>query len=182
MQVINTSNKLSRLINVVAPKLLVKAQVYKFCGTEKLSEPYEYQIAFILPSESLLQLQTKKLLNNFIIWRLHAHGMNKYFHGMISKISVVKNHYTITVEPVLKCLQYDMQYRVFSKKTYPDIIETILGKLPGVKFDISALDISSYTKIPHITQYAKNSLQFLHDIIAMAGINYLFVHDIVNKS
>ncbi|MCK6593165.1 MAG: type VI secretion system tip protein VgrG, partial [Polyangiaceae bacterium] len=174
---------MSDLITIQCDVLPPNTRVAGFHGVEAISRPYEIEVLLLLQGadsedwdlDSAVGQKAAVVIDRkaddippFVLSGifasmelLHEYGGRALLRGVIV--------------PKLWTLSLSKHSRMFTKKTVPDIIRTILSDngLSGSDFE---LRLKSYPAEEHICQYRESDLDFISRWMEREGIYYFFEH------
>jgi type VI secretion system secreted protein VgrG len=152
-----------------------------FRGAETIGRPYEFEVFFTLGDPGDFDLAdavgSKALL-------LGDPGDGRHplrVHGVLGSVELLfasaeRALYRGLVVPHLWQLGHSKHSRLFTGKTVPEIIETILLDAGLSKHDFAFVLGETYAPEEHVCQYKESDLDFIHRWMEMEGIYYFFEH------
>jgi len=146
--------------------------VLKLIGTERISRPYKF-IIDILTNGNILDP------NNYILASATLNLKKRLIAGIVTATQETlldmngKTRATFTLEPQLALADLSQDVRVILKQSVPEIIHSILIKLGYQKQQLKFhLSNSHFTKPYHMQVPGETDLEFMHRLLAKAGIFY----------
>lgn len=149
-------------------------------GTERISQPFEFQAAF---SSSNNAINLDKALGTQITITMKSDSQERYIDGIITEFSqtsvgdgrVSAAEYTAVIRPSLWLLTLDKNYLIFQNKSTIDIIKQVL-KDNGIQ-DIEDKTTNCGRVIrEYCVQYGESSFNFISRLMEAEGIFYFFRH------
>ncbi|MDX8000570.1 type VI secretion system tip protein VgrG [Xenorhabdus sp. Reich] len=149
-------------------------------GEEKLSNIYSFEVELFSEKKDL---DIKSLRNKQICIEIKnpedMSAKSRYLNGLIREAIICDYYdgyfylYKIIVQPALFTLTLNKDFKIWQKKTAPEIIKDILDK-HKVKFK-NELN-SKYQSLEYCTQYKETDFDFLSRLMEREGIYYYFQH------
>jgi type VI secretion system secreted protein VgrG len=156
----------------------------RFSGTEGLSTPFSFELDFISQKRDLLfkDIVGKKVTVSVAL----ADGGTRYFHGIISRFSLLRgggetggdprfSHCSATMVPWCWLLSRTINSRIFQNLSVPDIMEKIFKERKLTDYKL-LLD-GTYEKRDYCVQYRETDLNFVSRLLEEEGIFYFFEHE-----
>ncbi|WLH68964.1 type VI secretion system tip protein VgrG [Pseudomonas sp. FP2309] len=151
-------------------------KVYRFTGTEALSQPYSFDLELVaeqpdLDLESLLHRQV------YLGFDDQGHGVDGLVYRMAQADSGRRlTRYQLTLVPQLAYLQHSSHQRIFQHKTVPQIIARVLAG-QGIQSDQFEFRLSgNYPEREYCVQFGETDLAFIQRLCAELGVHYHFQH------
>ena len=157
--------------------------VVSYEGREALSTPYEYEVQFSSSApEALLQMgifgfpaclsidvpgHAPRVIQGI------AAGFGCVGAADVERASNARR-YSMKIVPRLWLLQQSRRYRVFQDRSAIDVAVAVLDEA-GIPYKLR-LVADDYPPIPFVYQRGETDLEFLHRVLATAGIFYFFQH------
>jgi type VI secretion system secreted protein VgrG len=159
------------------------ARVLGFVGTEGLSELYDFRIVLAVEggagafvdlsdapgSRATLELAVDQLEPRFC------------FHGLVSELEILgetraRTLFGLRLVPALATLEASLHSRVFTHKSLPQILATVLeeGGFSSDDYELRLRD--AYPVEEHVTQYRESDYAFLSRWMEREGLYYFFEH------
>ncbi len=162
--------------------LPASAQVLGFRGTETISAPYRFDIAFsILPNvdfdmdTAVGERATLQIRNE--------EGASPYsINGIFSGLELIHEYadrsvFLVTLSPRLSRLGHTRHSRVFTEQSVPDVIVSVLGA-SGLSAADFRLELSRrYGARDHVSQFQESNLAFIQRLMEREGMYYFFRHE-----
>lgn len=150
----------------------------KVIGREALSKPFEFHLTCL---SQLSNIDPVELMGKSVdfVFELNDGG-ERAFNGMVcqlrhkGKVSDKLYRYELMVVPTLWMLTQRTNIRIFQHKTIPQIVEQLLSE-HSVVFESKLTE--SYAAHEYCVQYQETDLDFVHRLLAEAGIFYRFLHE-----
>ncbi len=175
------------LIVVHASALPESAQVLGFRGHEVMSRPYVFDVyvnlthregAGVDPADAI---GTRAMLG----FRHDLLAVPFHFHGVISEMELVhevdggrggdRSVFRLRLVPQLWALGLSMHSRIFTKKSIPEVISTVLEDA-GLGGDFELRLSGAYAVEEHVCQYRESDLAFITRWMEHEGLYYFFEH------
>jgi type VI secretion system secreted protein VgrG len=104
-------------------------------------------------------------------------GKARYFHGIVNQIEIGDEterfrHFRLVVVPSLWLLTLVKDFKVFEKKSVPDILKEVLAN-HGIQV---RFDLGEYTERDHCVQFRETDFDFISRLMEEEGIFYFFEH------
>ena len=153
--------------------------VYAFTGTERVNEPYEFQIEFVFEDSSM---PTEGFLGSEgLLSIMDKNGVPRLVHGIIRQIRQLHTgnrftHYQCVLVPRLWFLRETVNHRIFQNKEVKQIIDEVLA---GQRFVFDSYEFRlnrTYPKREYCTQYGESDLHFISRLCEEEGIIFSFTH------
>jgi type VI secretion system secreted protein VgrG len=155
-----------------------------FSGTEGVSWPFSFKLDLISQKRDIQfkDIVGKKVTVSIVL----ADGGTRYFHGIISRFSLLRgggetggdprfSYCTATMVPWLWLLSRTMSSRIFQNLSVPDIVEKIFKERKLTDYKL-LLD-GTYEKRDYCVQYRETDLNFVSRLLEEEGIFYFFEHE-----
>ncbi len=150
-----------------------------FDGTERISQPFSYQLDLLAEDPGL---DFAKLIGKPIGLEVaFGEGDPRFFHGIVSRLAQGGQddrftHYRAEVVPQLWLLSRRRNCRIFQEKSVPEILKTILGEhgVTNVEYRFKEGDYLEWT---NCVQYRETDLEFVSRLLEEEGIYYYFLHE-----
>ncbi|NTV09216.1 MAG: type VI secretion system tip protein VgrG [Zoogloea sp.] len=154
-------------------------------GEEGLSRNYRYELDCLSPD---MHVELKDLLGQPVeIGLLLPEGGERLLTGLVTRAEQRGADggfalYRLTVEPALATLAHRRNSRVFSDKTVPEIVSTLLDEHLAANtaftqsFQYEAHLEKSYPQRSYTLQYRESDLAFIERLLAEEGISYCYTH------
>ena len=151
-------------------------KVYRFNGTEALSQPYCFDLELVSEQPDI---DLEVLLHRpvYLGFDDQGHGV----HGLVYRVAQGDSgrrltRYQISLVPQLAYLAHSSQQRIFQHQTVPQIVAQVLvGQ--GIQSDRFAFQLSgTYPEREYCVQFGESDLAFVQRLCAEAGIHYHFQH------
>ena len=161
---------------------LVRPAVVSVKGREELSSPYRFLVRAQTPSG--LDLLSMPLLGQAatLVMR-HPGGSTRVVKGVVSHLGrdgllygrrgTDRHGYRIRIVPRMSLLRWRRTSRVFQDLTVPEIVCLVLREA-GVAVSVKLSRL--YPRRLYCLQYQETDLDFVHRLLAEAGIFYWFDH------
>jgi type VI secretion system secreted protein VgrG len=156
----------------------------RFSGTEGVSWPFSFNLDLISQKRDVQfkDIVGKKVTVSLVL----ADGGTRYFHGIISRFSLLRgggetggdprfSYCTATMVPWLWLLSRTMNSRIFQNLSVPDIVEKIFQERKLTDYKL-LLD-GTYEKRDYCVQYRETDLHFVSRLLEEEGIFYFFEHE-----
>ncbi|MBO0493219.1 type VI secretion system tip protein VgrG [Pseudomonas sp. Marseille-Q1929] len=151
-------------------------KVYRFKGTEALSQPYRFDLELVSEQPDI---DLEGLLHRpvYLGFDDQGHGV----HGLVYRVAQGDSgrrltRYQISLVPQLTYLAHSSQQRIFQHQTVPQIVAQVLvGQ--GIQSDRFAFQLSgTYPEREYCVQFGETDLAFIQRLCAETGIHYHFQH------
>ncbi|MGU9859107.1 type VI secretion system Vgr family protein [Pseudomonas sp. LF245] len=151
-------------------------KVYRFNGTEALSQPYCFDLELVSEQPDI---DLERLLHRpvYLGFDDQGHGV----HGLVYRVAQGDSgrrltRYQLSLVPQLAYLAHSSQQRIFQHLTVPQIVAQVLvGQ--GIQSDRFAFHLSgTYPEREYCVQFGETDLAFVQRLCAEAGIHYHFQH------
>ncbi|PHM45630.1 hypothetical protein Xmau_00010 [Xenorhabdus mauleonii] len=149
-------------------------------GEEKLSTIYSFEVELFGKEKDL---DIKALRNKPISFEIrnpaNTSTSPRYLSGLIREVTICDyfDHYhylyKVVVQPALFILTLNKDFKIWQKKTVPEIIKDVLDK-HKVKFKNKLT--AKYQPLEYCTQYKETDFDFLSRLMEREGIYYYFQH------
>ncbi len=165
----------------------VSCEVLSVQGTEKLSEPFRFEIEIWCddPDAGL-----DALLGADAELALDRSGLQRTFYGIIAKLEVKLTTpgrsqrdgvgARIVVVPAFALLEHEWQTRFFTGQSVIQILATVLGDRLGAyerSIDLESHIAGSYQARDYCVQFRESTSAFCSRLLAEEGIAYMFEAD-----
>ncbi|MDC9590225.1 type VI secretion system tip protein TssI/VgrG [Xenorhabdus sp. XENO-10] len=150
-------------------------------GKEKLSTIYSFEVELFSKNKDV---DIKELRNKPISIEIknpaNIAEKSRFLSGIIREAIICDYYdeyyylYKVIIQPTLFILTLNKDFRIWQKKTVPEIIKDVLNK-HKVKFK-SELN-SKYQPLEYCTQYKETDFDFLSRLMEREGIYYYFQHN-----
>lgn len=160
--------------------LLSKPVGYR--GVERVSVPYEIDVAFIAPITvdfDPTRLVDEPLSVETIVDSITSERLS----GVVAEMSILHAEggealVAVKLVPKLYRLGQTFHSRIFVGKSVPEIVREVL-ELEGLAADDFRFElIDAYAKREHVCQYRESSLAFISRLLEREGIHYAFEHGV----
>ena len=155
-----------------------------FSGTEGVSWPFSFKLDLISQKRDVQfkEIVGKKVTVSVVL----ADGGTRYFHGIISRFSLLRgggetgsdprfSHCSATMVPWLWLLSRTANSRIFQNLSVPDIVEKIFKERQLTDYKL-LLD-ATYEKRDYCVQYRETDFNFVSRLLEEEGIFYFFEHE-----
>lgn len=164
--------------------------VLAFKGEEHLSQPFLYTVEFTSPEQDLA---AEQLLGKPARFSLHALPSKlpvmswapppaikplRTLHGVVTGFQRLSGsrdeaRYSLTLQPRLALLDKGRQYRIYQRKSVPEIVEHVLRSRHGFEYQDFVFNlIRDYPRREQVMQYGESDLAFISRLLAEVGIWY----------
>ncbi len=170
--------------------------VLTFTGEERLSQPFKYTIEFTCTEQDLAPAQILGRKAWFSLYgpppkfpQMSPDWLTvipepplRTVYGVVTGLKRLSDsrdeaRYEIILQPRLALLDRGKQYRIYQKRSVPEIVESILLSRHGFKnYDLNLQLQREYPKREQVMQYGESDLAFITRLLAEVGIWYRFVH------
>ncbi len=173
----------SRSAQLEGPAALKGLKLARFSGREAISRPFEYHLALFgsgtagsdgaLDSDAILgQSVTVGLVTG-------GTGGTRYFNGIVTEFEHLGygerfHEYRAVLRPSLWLLTRRADYRIFQKKSTPDIFADVCQQAGSIPHRL-ALG-GSYEPWEYRVQYRESDFDFVSRLLEHEGIYYYFEH------
>ncbi|MDC9595418.1 type VI secretion system Vgr family protein [Xenorhabdus anantnagensis] len=150
-------------------------------GKEKLSTIYSFEVELFSKNKDV---DIKELRNKPISIEIknpaNIAEKSRFLSGIVREAIICDYYdeyyylYKVIIQPTLFILTLNKDFRIWQKKTVPEIIKEVLNK-HKVKFK-SELN-SKYQPLEYCTQYKETDFDFLSRLMEREGIYYYFQHN-----
>lgn len=171
-------NRYVELLSTLDP---TNARLREVNGTERIGEPFEYQIKLICidPVQELAPVVGSRMTIGLKL----KDGSGRYFNGLVTQFRFVgidntrRANYVAEVRSWLALLDLRQNCRLFQNMTALQIIKAIFADHPSALFtdDTSATDMRVR---PLCVQWNETDLAFVTRLMEQEGIYYYFEHTI----
>ncbi|MDI2113950.1 type VI secretion system tip protein VgrG, partial [Commensalibacter nepenthis] len=157
--------------------------IQSFHGTERLSEPFSYQIRFTSVDLNITPQDVLNCSAKFFFQDPSDLEPQRRVYGVItafSKISSSKDQtsYGVTLEPRLALLRKTQYTSIFQNQSIPQIVEKILRTRHGFEGQDFHIDlVHTYPSHEQDMQYKETDYNFIARKLAWDGIWYRFDMD-----
>ncbi|PHM72507.1 type VI secretion system Vgr family protein [Xenorhabdus kozodoii] len=150
-------------------------------GKEKLSTIYSFEVELFSEKKDL---DIKELRNKPISIEIknpaNISEKPRFLSGIVREATICGYYdnyhylYKVIIQPALFILTLNKDFRIWQKKTVPEIIQDVLNKYK-IKFknELNA----KYQPLEYCTQYKETDFDFLSRLMEREGIYYYFQHD-----
>ncbi|WP_319928393.1 type VI secretion system Vgr family protein [Xenorhabdus santafensis] len=149
-------------------------------GEEKLSTIYSFEVELFSKEKDLdIKGLRNKPISFEIINPANASAAPRYLSGLIREVTICDYYdhyhylYKVIVQPALFILTLNKDFKIWQKKTVPEIIKDVLDK-HKVKFKNKLT--AKYQPLEYCTQYKETDFDFLSRLMEREGIYYYFQH------
>ncbi|AOM40258.1 type VI secretion system Vgr family protein [Xenorhabdus hominickii] len=149
-------------------------------GEEKLSTIYSFEVELFSKKKDIdVKELRNKLISIEIKNSINTAEEPRYLSGLIREAIICDYYdtyfylYKVIIQPALYILTLNKDFKIWQKKTVPEIIKDVLDK-HKVKFK-NELN-SKYQPLEYCTQYKETDFDFLSRIMEREGIYYYFQH------
>jgi type VI secretion system secreted protein VgrG len=168
--------------NGISPEALLPQRIK---GDERLSASYRYELDCLSPD---IHLELKQLLGQPVeIGLLLPEGGERLLTGLVTRAEQRGADggfalYRLTIEPALATLIHRRNSRVFSDKTIPEIVSSLLDEHLAANpaftqsFQYEARLDKTYPQRSYTLQYRESDLAFIERLLAEEGISYCYTH------
>ena len=171
----------------------------RIIGEETLSEPYKYQLdlatALDMPESEAANLDLQAMTGRELTVTIQLDGVSiampegkarmntgagtREISGIVTEASLVKKlerHYLyrLAVEPWIVLAKRRTDYRIFQKKTVPEIIDEVLGSQYLYSYVKRLSQI--YPLLDYEVQYGESDYDFIQRLMERSGIYWFFDH------
>jgi type VI secretion system secreted protein VgrG len=151
--------------------------LYRFEGSEGLSELFDYRIEALSETEGI-NFDPAIGANCCVSIKTYD-GSERYFNGTLVEtqwlgIKDTYHAYRLVLRPWLWMLSCVSDCKMFSDKDIPTIIKEIFGKHGFAKYEFRLQ--GSYPTLEYCVQYRETDLNFVCRLMEEAGIYYFFEH------
>ena len=151
---------------------------YRMRGTERLSEPFEYELECL--SENAAIDPDKMLGENVTVGLGLAEGKWRYFNGYVARFGQQETLdgfavYRAVLRPWLWFLTRASNCRIFQHKTVPAIVKEVFRDLGFSDFQEKLS--GSYADREYCVQYRETDFDFVSRLMEEEGIYYYFAHE-----
>ncbi|CDH02128.1 type VI secretion system Vgr family protein, partial [Xenorhabdus bovienii] len=150
-------------------------------GKEKLSTIYSIEVELFSEKKDLdIKELRNKPLSIEIKNSTNISEKSRFLSGIIREATICDYYdhyyylYKVIIQPELFILTLNKDFRIWQKKTVPEIISDVLNKYK-IKFknELNA----KYQPLEYCTQYKETDFDFLSRLMEREGIYYYFQHD-----
>lgn len=143
--------------------------VLRFRGTEALSKPFCWHIAF---TASQKDIRPEQILMKYASFSMRNH---KVVHGIITgftrlSANTEQSHYQITLGSRLSRLSRSRRCTLYQKTSVPEVVEQVLRAHGLESSDFEFTLSRQYPARELITQWRETDLEFIQRILAEVGI------------
>jgi type VI secretion system secreted protein VgrG len=155
-----------------------------FSGTESMSWPFSFKLDLVSQKRDIQfkEIVGKKVTVSVVL----ADGGTRYFHGIISRFSLLRgggetgsdprfSHCSAMMVPWLWLLSRTANSRIFQNLSVPDIVEKIFTERQLTDYKL-LLD-ATYEKRDYCVQYRETDFNFISRLLEEEGIFYFFEHE-----
>ncbi|MBD2810173.1 type VI secretion system tip protein VgrG [Xenorhabdus sp. Vera] len=149
-------------------------------GEEKLSTIYSFEVELFSDKKDL---DIKGLRNKPISIEIkdpaNTSAKSRYLSGLVREAIICDYYdgylylYKVIIQPALFTLTLNKDFKIWQKKTAPEIIKDVLDKYK-VKFKNELQ--SKYKSLEYCTQYKETDFNFISRLMEREGIYYYFQH------
>lgn len=154
------------------------AKVLGFRGSEAISTPYRFDIAFALMPGVDIDMAAA-VGGRATLAMFHDGGAPQTVSGVLSAVELVYEYanrsvFLATLTPRIERLRLTRHSRVFTESSVVEILAEVLGASGLVPGDFE-MDLSKqYAKRHQVTQYKESNLAFVARLMEREGIYYFF--------
>ncbi|NUO53286.1 MAG: type VI secretion system tip protein VgrG, partial [Polyangiaceae bacterium] len=157
------------------------ASVAGFHGVDTLSEPFCFDIYFVVASSTVVDIETAVFQKATLTLSYGLLTAPHTYSGIFSEmelVAAVKGNalYRARLVPRFWLLSLSQHSRIFTKRSIKTIIGDVLGEYglaPNVDFDLRIADGPTEE---HVCQYRESDFAFLSRWMAREGYTYFFEH------
>lgn len=169
------------LFIVHSSSLPSSTRVMGFRGEEALSKPYWFEVyvaidggagAAVDPGDVIGTRATLELVQDLL-------AVPYWFHGVVSEIELIEEQpgrsvFRIRLVPQVGSLELSLHSRVFTKKSIPEILQSVLedNGFDGEDFELRLT--GAYAVEEHVCQYRESDLAFISRWMEHEGMYYFF--------
>lgn len=157
-------------------------RVYSFTGQERVSEPYSFTLELVDVSNALAPLDF--LAAPALLRIVERGGGVRLVHGIIRHFEQLYTrkrftHYRCTLSPRIWFLGLNRDFRIFEKKTVPQIIEQILNEqnFSDETRSFRLQHAKKYQPREYCVQYGESDLHFISRLCEEEGIFFYHEHE-----
>ncbi len=150
-------------------------------GKEELSTLYHFEVELLSTNKNIdIKALRNKSLSIEIKNPADMSEKSRFLSGIVREATVCDYYdeyyylYKVIIQPSLFKLTLNKDFRIWQKKTVPEIIQEVL-KQHQVKFE-SELN-AKYQPLEYCTQYKETDFDFLSRLMEREGIYYYFQHN-----
>jgi len=174
----------NRLISFTTPLGEDELHVYKFHGTEYLSDLFTFHLSIVSNNH---QIDFSEIIGKQVTVSIALpHGNKRYINGLIRSFAQVKGggikggnprfaFYSAEMVPQCYLLTKTKNSRIFQKLSAPDIIEQIFSDHTFFDYKFM-IQKSDYLKREYCVQYQESDFNFVCRLLEEEGIYYYFEH------
>ena len=159
-------------------KVPTKFYVYKFTGSEGISQLYEFAIDLV-SEDAAVDLES--VIAQPAVLTLYRSNQPIQIKGILASFEqrgkdLEHVHYQAVLVPMVWLLTLSKQSRIFQEQNVPQIIEEVLKEhgLTSKDFDLSKLTKSDYVTKEYVVQYQESDFNFISRLMEHEGIFYYF--------
>ncbi|MDC9613928.1 type VI secretion system tip protein TssI/VgrG [Xenorhabdus khoisanae] len=149
-------------------------------GEEKLSTIYSFEVELFSDNKDIdIKALRNKPFSVEIKNPVNTSAKPRYLSGLVREAIICDYYdnnfylYKLIIQPALFTLTLNKDFKIWQKKTAPEIIKDILDK-HKIKFKNSLN--AKYQSLEYCTQYKETDFDFLSRIMEREGIYYYFQH------
>ncbi|NUO53682.1 MAG: type VI secretion system tip protein VgrG, partial [Polyangiaceae bacterium] len=167
-------------IELYGKKVPLLARPVGYRGTERVSVPYEIDVAFVAPIT--IDFDPSKLVDEPLSVETIVDSISSdRLSGIVVEASVLLAEagealVAVKLAPKLHRLGQTFHSRIFVAKSIPEIVGEVLELEGLVAGDFRFELAESYEKKEHVCQYRESSLAFISRLLEREGIHYAFEH------
>lgn len=159
------------------------ARVLGFVGSEGLSELYDFRIVLAVEGGAGAFIELSDAPGSRVTLELSVDPLEPRFcfHGLVSELEILgetraRTLFGLRLVPALATLEASFHSRVFTHKSLPQILSTVLeeGGFSGDDYELRLRD--AYPVEEHVTQYRESDYAFLSRWMEREGLYYFFEH------
>lgn len=158
--------------------------VLAFEGREAVSQPFSLSvdIAVAIDDEGTAPTYPQWLYRSAVLTVSRGEGLpRRHIHGLVTAVSLLDQgrrhwHLRLRLEPLLALLRHRRHYRIFQDQSPAEIIRAVLDQLAPLR-NHWRMDLrTSRAPLACCVQYDETDLDFVHRLLARAGMIYYFRH------
>ena len=171
-------------INLQLPLLseITPFWAYRWNLTEQISYPYTGKLCIATQKNITQHQKTALLCNNIRIQWFGDCGQHRSILAVVIAIKTITETafpenfcYELTVTAEINLLSACVETENYVNKNYQQIIQEVLRKHKIHVCDFQSLQ-KNYPRLAYCVRYFENGLNFIHRLLATAGIHYTFKH------
>ncbi|MFL6604969.1 MAG: type VI secretion system Vgr family protein [Steroidobacteraceae bacterium] len=146
-------------------------------GTERISGLFQLDLALLTENA---HVNTDDLLGAPLsVSFKRADGGGRFFHGFVTEIVQSRfgrpfHEYRVTLRPWLWFMTRTTDFRVFQKKSVPEIFEEVAAGYDSANYKLRLKD--TYHPLEYCVQYRETDFDFVSRLLEQEGIRYCFKH------